>query len=144
MTDDAIADGIVEREKRMNIRNRVQPGPADSSIFHADPGHETIAAVMAAKGVAFVPSSKGPGSRVKGWGAIRRRLKAALNSDREQAHLYVTSNCTQFLRTVPVAPRDELKNDDVDTEAEDHILDETRYLVETPLMVMTELDHRTW
>jgi hypothetical protein len=43
--------------------------------------------------------------------------------------LYVFDTCTQFIRTVPVLPRDERLYDDVDTDAEDHIGDETRYRV---------------
>ena len=41
--------------------------------------------------------------------------------------LYVFDTCRQFIRTVPVLPRDENKPDDVDTEAEEHVADETRY-----------------
>ena len=33
----------------------------------------------------------------------------------------------QFMRTVPVLPRDEIDRDDVDSAAEDHVGDETRY-----------------
>jgi len=38
-------------------------------------------------------------------------------------------NCTAFLSTIPVLPRDEEKPDDVDTDAEDHVYDELRYRV---------------
>jgi hypothetical protein len=50
----------------------------------------------------------------------------------EDPGMFIFSNCTQFIRTVPVLPRDQKKTDDVDTEAEDHIGDETRYRVLTP------------
>jgi hypothetical protein len=48
---------------------------------------------------------------------------------REYPGLFVTTDCGQFLRTVPVLPRDDKNMDDVDTNAEDHVGDETRYIV---------------
>jgi hypothetical protein len=39
----------------------------------------------------------------------------------------VFNNCRQFIRTVPALPRDEVDMDDVDSRAEDHVGDETRY-----------------
>jgi len=39
----------------------------------------------------------------------------------------VFHTCRQFIRTVPVLPRDEIDMDDVDTAAEDHVGDETPY-----------------
>jgi len=34
---------------------------------------------------------------------------------------FVFNTCRQFIRTVPVLPRDEIDMDDVDTAAEDHV-----------------------
>jgi hypothetical protein len=61
---------------------------------------------------------------------MRRRLFASV--DREQAGLFVFDTCKQFLETVPAIPRDERDLDDVDTDAEDHIADESRYRCMTP------------
>jgi hypothetical protein len=41
----------------------------------------------------------------------------------------VLDRCHQFIETVPSLPRDEKDPDDVNTNAEDHIADETRYRV---------------
>ena len=83
----------------------------------------------------WVPCVKGPGSRERGLEAVRRRLAAAHplreGLPMEDPGLFVVDTCAQFLRTVPVLPRSSTKPDDVDTEAEDHILDETRYQVAT-------------
>ena len=132
MSDTDIARGIVEREREMPWGNRVRPGPADASIFVAEPGRPSIAENMAKVGVRWVEADKSPGSRKNGWAAIRRMLKAAKDGDREQPHLYVFSTCTHFIRTVPVLPRSERDPEDVDTDAEDHIADETRYRVMAP------------
>ena len=48
---------------------------------------------------------------------------------RELPGLYVSSDCTQWLRTVPTLPRSEKDMDRVDENAEDHACDETRYRV---------------
>jgi hypothetical protein len=45
----------------------------------------------------------------------------------ESPHLFVFNTRRQFIRAVPVLPRDEMDMDDVDTAAEDHVGDETRY-----------------
>ena len=46
---------------------------------------------------------------------------------REGPGLFVFDTCAQFIRTVPSIPRDERDMDDVDTDTEDHIADESRY-----------------
>jgi hypothetical protein len=132
-----IGAGIVERETRMGIRGRVKPGPADSSIFDAEPGRVSIGTTLANCGATFIPADKSPGSRKLGWEAIRSRLSAVRDAAREQrpmdrAGLLVFNHCTQFIRTVPTLPRDEHDRDDVNTKAEDHIGDETRYMVRMP------------
>jgi hypothetical protein len=42
--------------------------------------------------------------------------------------LQVFTSCPQWIRTVPNLPYDEKKREDVDTDAEDHHYDETRYV----------------
>ena len=41
--------------------------------------------------------------------------------------MYVFKNCKAFIRTVPTLIYDEHKVEDLDTNGEDHIADETRY-----------------
>ncbi len=41
--------------------------------------------------------------------------------------LAVFDTCRDFIRTVPVLQHDRLRLEDLDTSAEDHIADETRY-----------------
>ena len=41
--------------------------------------------------------------------------------------LYVFDTCRDFIRTVPVLQHDPMRPEDLDTAAEDHIADETRY-----------------
>lgn len=140
-----VAAGIVERELAWGWRDqsscRVRPGPADSSIFAVENG-VSVAQDMGEPvridgrvftGVAWLPADKRPGSRKSGWEQMRSMIKAATPEPgipREKPGLFVVeSQCAQFLRTVLSLPRDEEDLDDVDTDAEDHIGDETRYRV---------------
>lgn len=131
LTDREIAQGIRKREDDMGIRDRVKPGPGDMPA--ADPGRDSVAEVMRRAGVPFDPADKGPGSRINGWQAMRRRFQAALQDRPEAPALYVFASCTEgFIRTVPTLPRDERNPDDVDTQAEDHVGDEARGRVLAP------------
>ena len=68
---------------------------------------------------------------------MRSYLKAAKERS-DEPRLYVFNNCTQFIRTVPVLPRSERDPDDVDTAAEDHIGDESRYRIQMRKAVKTQ------
>lgn len=116
------------REMEQRAGWRVQPGPADPAIFAVENG-VCIADDMARLGLPFEPADAGPGSRKTGWERVRRYLNAARQSPMEEPGLFVFETCRQFLRTVPVLPRDLRDPDDVNTESEDHIGDETRYRV---------------
>lgn len=155
-----IALGIVEREIQWGWRtqnphdpSRVKPGPADTSIFSVENGM-SIAVDMAKpvrvgnlmyKGVQWARADKRPGSRKIGWEAMRKVMKAAhrpKDKPREQPGLFVVGEeCPQFLRTVLTLPRSEKDLDDVDTKAEDHIGDETRYRVRASGIVIGSGTH---
>jgi hypothetical protein len=126
-----IARGIREREAEWPFS--VDPGAADSSIFDAENG-VCIADDMAAEGVIWLKADKSPGSRKIGWERLRKYLKASLQRPMEDPGLFIFNNCAQWVRTVPVLPRDEKKPDDVDTDAEDHAGDASRYRLMTPIV----------
>lgn len=133
MTSTDIAIGVKQRDKQLFPRHKVNPGPADNSIFDPHEGDKSIANLMSREGVNWIRSNKGQGSRENGWDRCRQMMKAAMPPEegklRELPGLFVTDSCHQFLRTVPSLPRDDKKIDDVDTDAEDHIGDEMRYQV---------------
>lgn len=135
-----ISRGILERERALGIEGRVRPGPADSSIFDQQNGHG-IADDMRRRikwpdgretqGVDWLPADKRPGSRKTRWEIMRRMMRDAIppedGSPRERPGFFVFETCDQFQRTVPVLPRDEGDPDDLDTDAEDHIADDSGY-----------------
>lgn len=137
----SIADGILEREEAMGIRARVRPGPADASIFDEQNG-KSIAGDMAKRSVHWEVADRSSGSRKQGWQQIRTMLDGAHppkehDQRRERSGLFVLDTCDQFLRTFPVASRDDRDLDDIDTEIEDHIPDEVRYRVRRQRVLAT-------
>lgn len=129
-TASEIAEKIKKYESDV-LKRRVYAGPADTSIYDKQDGN-CIADNMAKKGVYWTKANKKAGSRVSGWELLRERLKSSIpNSEgaREESGLFVFSNCRDFIRTVPVLPRDGHNPDDIDTDAEDHIADEVRYRI---------------
>lgn len=143
-----VAKEIANRERQLfGDRHKVHPGPADNAIHNEENG-VCIARDMGKKlittdgreyrnGIQWTLADKKAGSRKAGWEAMRKMIRNASNPKdgdgkplpREDAGLFCFSNCDQFIRTVPVLPRSEKDPDDVDTDAEDHIGDETRYRV---------------
>jgi hypothetical protein len=128
---------IIEREQSMGYAGRVVPGPADSSIFDTQDGN-CIAEQFRMVGVRWLKANKGPGSRIHGWEQMAAMFANAITG--EGAGLYVTELCRQFIRTVPVLPRSESNPDDIDTDAEDHVADESRYMVLHKLRVASQGD----
>lgn len=143
-----VARKILEIEKFLPFRSQIRPGPADASIFDSD---VTIASDMAAVGVRWTEADKRPGSRAAGLEKFRTMLLAGVDIDletyqpkvganglpmpkapMEEPGLFVFDTCRHFIRTVPTLPRDQKKLDDVDTAAEDHVYDESRYAIMTP------------
>ena len=135
-----ISKGIITRELKMGLYGRVKPGPADNSINDVQNGN-CIATDMAKKvkidgkvykGVKWARSDKSPGSRKNGWEKLRIAIFNAQpdGGPREYPGLFVFRNCQDgFIRTLPTIPRDIKDMDDVDTDAEDHVADEVRYVI---------------
>ena len=127
-----IGAGIRDRETDWAIRQRVRPGPADSSIFDEIERGKSVAGDMLTRGIQWLPADKAAGSRKQGWEQMRKMFTAAKEQYREEPGLFIMERCEQFQRTVPVLSRDEKDPDDVDTNQEDHIADEVRYRLRKP------------
>jgi hypothetical protein len=145
-----VGEGIKEREEGLFPEHRVLPGPADSSIYVSDGVSRSLADELkdpkgdgSNRGVTFVPSDKGAGSRISGWEALRRTLKNSLEVPPEHPGMFVFERCRDWIRTMPTLPRDESNPEDVDTDSEDHIADETRYMLTTKRPEV-KVDRRGW
>lgn len=128
----SIARGILEREADLIAEGWVQgvihAGPADNQIGNEiDNEEDSIKLKMERADVHWEESNKSPGSRKIGLQLIRDRMEASNKG--EGPGIYWMENCRDSLEILPTLPRDEDDPDDVDTAAEDHIYDETRYRV---------------
>lgn len=127
-----IAQGIVSREEQLEVTKYVNGpiygGPADNQISNVNErSTDTIEKLMADNGVVWTDSDKSQGSRKIGLQLFRDRLECSLRG--EGPAIYFMSHCTATISLIPVLPRDEDDQDDVDTDAEDHPWDGTRYRV---------------
>ena len=109
----------IETEHRWLAGKRIH-GIADPAIWDAETG-ESIADVAAKHQVYF---NKGDNKRIPGWMQVHYRLAF---DEHGFPQMYVFSNCKAFIRTIPLLQYSDTKPEDLDTEGEDHVLDETRY-----------------
>ena len=125
-----VAKGVLQRDRELQALGvlHVNDGPADPSIYVVENG-QSIADDMAKAGVTWTRGDNTPGSRKTRWERMRKYMAASLESRPEEPGIYVFDSCTQFIRTVPVLPRHKLKTDDIDTNAEDHVADESGYRI---------------
>ena len=139
ITPQEIMEGILERERDEESKHNLRViRVADRGIFDRSHG-ESIADKMAPgflgrrKGIVFDPADN---TRLAGKMEVHERLRFDENG---RPMMYVFSNCEDWIRTVPNLPynqkaKGDRKREDVDTEAEDHEYDATRYFfMEHPL-----------
>ncbi len=122
LTAEDVAAGILARE-----RGEARPAisVADPSIF-AHMSGPSVAERMARCGVRWRPADNtrvGKAGALSGWDQVRARLAGQGGAPM----LYVFSSCRDFIRTLPGLQHDSMRPEDLDTDGEDHIADETRY-----------------
>jgi len=118
-----------EFEAARKMRHRVQPGPADSSIFDKQAGYASIHDYYVQSGVRFYRADKRSGSRERGFVVTRQMLLAAKIRDPENPWLVFCRTCPNAIAQIPELPTDPENPQDVDSEADDHIYDAIRYRV---------------
>lgn len=126
LTPRQIVDGILERERESETADNIRIDRiADPAIFDRSRG-DSVAQQMepngSVPGVYFRP---GEHVRIAGKMQMHERLRFDGSG---HAKMYVFKTCTEFIRTIPALPYSLTKPEDVDSDAEDHIYDETRYM----------------
>lgn len=96
-------------------------GIADPAIWQKTTGI-SIYDVAARNGVYF---QKGDNNRIAGWQQVHYRFTFAANG---KPRMYIFNTCKNTIRTLPTLQYDEHKVEDLDTDGEDHIADEIRYM----------------
>lgn len=103
------------------LRGRTIRGVADPAIWASDTG-ESVADVAAKQGIFF---DKGDNQRIAGWMQMHYRMSFDENG---YPMMYIFNNCKAFIRTIPLMMYDETRVEDLDTDLEDHVADESRYM----------------
>ncbi len=130
MSPVAIAQEIsrIEHEDPM-LKGKKIYGIADPSIFDESRG-ESVAAMMA-KPPAFIYWNPGDNTRIAG--KMQYHYRFAFDEDGD-CMFQVFNTCRNFIRTIPALVYSESNVEDIDTDLEDHIYDECRYvMMENPI-----------
>jgi hypothetical protein len=115
MTAEEVGAGIRSREGH----ERIDFSVGDPSIWKFD-GGPSIGERLSKMGIRF---RRADNSRVAGWDQVRQRLIG----DDGCPMLFVSSECTDTIRTLPVLTHDKHRVEDIDTTQEDHAADDIRY-----------------
>jgi hypothetical protein len=110
-----LSEGILDMERGERIRYAV----ADPAIFIRNGGPSIAESMMRCKW------RKADNKRQPGWEALHHRLRG----ENGIPMLYFADCCEDTIRTLPSLQHDENNPEDLDTDAEDHAADETRYAV---------------
>nr|DAG76049.1 MAG TPA: Large subunit terminase [Bacteriophage sp.] len=94
---------------------------ADPAIWDTSRG-ESIVETAERYGIYFSP---GDNARIPGWMQMHYRLQFDENG---YARMYVFEGCNAFIRTIPLMMYSQTKPEDLDTNMEDHVADEARYM----------------
>ena len=126
ITPREIAEGILGKEQDEAANNLRVDRVADPAIFDRSRG-DSVADQMAPMGTHMgVLFHKGDNTRLAGKMQVHERLRF----DHEgKPGMYIFSTCKDWLRTVPNLPYSMKKPEDVDSDAEDHSYDATRYFL---------------
>jgi hypothetical protein len=138
MTAEEVANGIVYRETQGGKRQKMAYGILDPSAFAVISG-PSIAETLARHGAPFRRADntrKSTDKRMGGWDQVRNRLKGDKDGN---PMLFVFATGRHLIRTLPMMQHDPYNPEDLDTEAEDHAVDELRYAcMSRPFGVRTE------
>ena len=119
------------------LRGKNIVGIADPAIWDKSRGI-SIADTAAKYGVYFSP---GDHERIPGWMQCHYRLQF---DERGYPRFYVFRNCKHFIRTIPLMMYDQNKPEDLDSDLEDHIADEWRYInMSRPIKPIMPVEKKT-
>ena len=124
LTPKAICQGILERETEEQQNNLRIIRIADPAIFDRSRG-DSVADQMRPDGShPGVYFQEADNTRIAGKMEVHERLRF---DETGRPMMYIFNTCRDWIRTVPNLPYSQTKVEDVDTKAEDHTYDETRY-----------------
>jgi hypothetical protein len=111
---------IAKETMRLQEGEKMSDMVADPAIFDVSRG-KSIAEEMADAGCHYREADN---KRVNGWQQVRGRF----TGQDGQPLLYITKDCRNLIRTLPVMQYDTTKPEDLDSDLEDHLCDTLRYI----------------
>jgi hypothetical protein len=121
--DDRIFSEIARMEREHPwLAGRRITGVADPSIWAGEESGVSRKDTAEKYGVYF---EKGNNDRIPGWMQCHYRLAF---DEKGLPMMYVFKNCESFIRTIPLLCYDEHADEDLDSDEEDHVADEWRYM----------------
>ena len=119
------------------LKGRNITGIADPAIWDKQRG-KSIAETAMDYGVYFSP---GDHERIPGWMQCHYRLQF---DSRGYPRFYAFSNCKHFIRTIPLMMYSQTHPEDLDSDLEDHIADEWRYvMMSQPIKPIMPVENKT-
>lgn len=125
LTDSQIAEGIVERERKLGIAGREIIRYAGHDSFNRKPDYKgggqgkSTSEVFAEHGIFVTPADSTRHLKIR---QFRERLVTEIDG---VPMVLVYDTCKHFIRTIPSLCMDENKPEDIDTDQEDHVYDES-------------------
>lgn len=127
MPAEDVARGIVAREtSERGHREQIAYGVLDPAAFAVVSG-PSIGETLQRNGATFRRADNsrvGRDKRMGGWDQMRARLKGDADGN---PMLFVFENCRDLIRTLPMMQHDLHRPEDLDTDGEDHAVDDARY-----------------
>lgn len=127
LTAAEVGRGIVSRETReAGSRERIAYGVLDPAAFAVVSGPSIAEELIRAKATFRRADNNRTGrdKRMGGWDQVRARLKGDGDG---RPMIYFFDTCRDLIRTLPLMQHDENRPEDLDTDGEDHAVDELRY-----------------
>ncbi len=140
LEDSVIAEGILEREQKMGITGRVGDRLCDPTSFNKKPDYKgggqgpSTAEVFRGYGIKLRPGDPERKLKIR---QFRERLRLPKDKN-EMPMLVVFASCKQFIRTIPYLALDESDIEDIDTDQEDHVYDESCHIVMSRPLTVSE------
>jgi hypothetical protein len=136
LTDERIAEGIIEREKKLGIDNRSIKRICDPTCFNKKPNYQgggqgpSTSEIMEGIGkkhdheLKFYPGDADRKIKIR---RFRSRLDPPDDTNKLPM-LVVYNTCKHFIRTIPDLCMDELTMEDLEDGQEDHLYDESCHI----------------
>lgn len=144
LDDSAIADGIIQREKELQIVGRNIIRLSGPDCFNKKPNYQgggqgpSTADVFAGKGLFLSPGDPSRELKIR---QFRERLSVR---EGELPMMVVAPECEQFIRIIPNIVMDPRHIEDIDTSGEDHIYDEACHIcMARPLAIVPKYQSMT-